>query len=400
MAIMDNEKQLDAVLERFYQRYNRYNTKVLEELGEVIKQFDGLTPSQAHKLAQELKYSTKIKELYEELSKISGKSVEDIDILFEKMAKENVEFSETYYKIKGKEYIPYKDNEQLQRYVETIKKETDGTFKDLTKTKNIGFTFKEGNKIIYKPLQKTFNDLLDEAVFNVSTGVSDYQSAMRKTILNLADSGVKIHEDKVGYPSGYNRRIDSSVRQNVLTGLRKINIGIQEQIGEELGANGVEISAHSPCAEDHLPYQGRQFSNKEFEKINSSLARPIGDEGYNCGHFIFSIILGVNEPSYTKKQLKELNDDTLSEFEYEGKTYNKYQASQVQRKLETEIRRQKDRQIIARTSGNKKEISKAQQKISKLTSKYNDFSKAADLDTYKNRLIVTGYRRLKSYDKK
>lgn len=392
MGIMNDEKRLDAVLERFYQRFNRYNTKVLKTLGEAIKQFDGLTPSQAHKLAQELKYSTEIDQLLNELSQLSGKSAQELDILLDKVAKENVEFAETYYKVKEKEFIPYEDNIQLKRYVETIKKDTKGTFKQLSHSKQIGFTFKEGDKIIYKPLKKAFNDLLDEAVYNVSTGVSDYQSAMRNTIKQLADSGVKIHEDKVGYASGYNRRIDSSVRQNILTSVKQINIGIQERVGEELGADGVEISAHSPCAEDHLDIQGQQFSKKEFKKIDADLKRPIGT--LNCRHFVFSIILGVNKPSYTNKMLNDMREDSLSKVEYEGKTYTKYEATQVQRKLETEIRKQKDRQIIARSSGDKKEIAAAQKKISELTYKYSDFSNKAGLDTYKNRLTVTGYRRV------
>ena len=392
---MKDEKKLDLVLERFYNRYNSFNTKVLKKIGESIKKFEDLTPSEAHKLAQELKYSTEIDELLNELALISGKSVQEIDELLDKVAEENVEFAKTYYEVRGKDFIPYEDNVQLQRYVKTIKKETRGTFKNLSNATNIGFIVKDNDgNMVFKQFKKAYRDLIDEAVYNVSSGVSDYQSAMRSTIKQLADSGIKVHEEKVAYPSGYNRRIDSSVRQDVLTGIRKINIGIQEQIGKELKTDGVEISAHFPCAEDHLPYQGRQFSNKEFERINSNLSRPIGDEGYNCGHFIFNIILGVNLPSYTKKQLNRLNNETLKEFEYDGKKYNKYQASQVQRQLETAIRKQKDRQIIARASGDKTEIANAQQKISQLTSKYNDFSNAAGLDTYKNRLTVSKYRRV------
>ena len=392
MGIMNDEKRLDAVLERFYQRFNRYNTKVLKTLGEAIKQFDGLTPSQAHKLAQELKYSTEIDQLLNELSQLSGKSAQELDILLDKVAEENVEFAETYYKVKGKEFIPYEDNIQLKRYVETIKRDTKGTFKQLSHSKQIGFAFKEGDKIIYKPLKKAFNDLLDEAAYNVSTGVTDYQSAMRNTIKQLADSGVKIHEEKVGYASGYNRRIDSSVRQNILTSVKQINIGIQERVGEELGADGVEISAHSPCAEDHLDIQGQQFSKKEFKKIDADLERPIGT--LNCRHFVFSIILGVNRPSYTNKMLNDMRKESLSKVEYEGKTYTKYEATQVQRKLETEIRRQKDRQIIARASGDKEEISNAQNNITILTNKYNEISKISGLPTYKNRLNVSQYHRV------
>ena len=215
---------------------------------------------------------------------------------------------------------------------------------------------------------------------------------MRSTIRQLADSGIKVHEEKLAYDNGYNKRIDSAVRQDILTGIRQINIGIQEEIGQQLDANGIEISAHSPCAEDHLHIQGKQFSKKEFAKINGDLERPIGE--YNCRHFIFSVILGVNQPSYTKKQLKQMEKESNAKIEYEGKTYTKYEATQVQRKLETAIRQQKDRQIIARASGDKEEIGLAQQKISQLTTKYNDFSKKVGIDTYKNRLSVSGYKRV------
>lgn len=393
MAIINDEKRLDAVLERFYNRFNKYNTKVLKKLGETIKQFDSLTPSEAHKLAQELRYSTEIDQLLNELSRLSGKSLQEIDELLDKVAKENVGFAEAYYEVKKKEFVPYDDNLQLKRYVETIKKETYGTFKNLSKTTNIGFTFKDSNdRAIFKPMKKVYRDLIDEAVYNVTSGVTDYQSAMRNTIKQLADSGIKLHEASNTYKSGYNRRIDSSVRQNVLEGIRRVNIGVQERVGEELNANGVEISAHSPCAEDHLFLNGQQFSKKEFEKINSNLERPVGM--YNCRHFVFSIILGVSRPSFTNKQLRQFEKDSLREVEYEGKKYTAYEATQVQRKLETEIRRQKDRQIIARSSGDKVEIANAQQKISQLTSKYNDFSQKAGLDTYKNRLTVSGYRRV------
>jgi hypothetical protein len=257
----------------------------------------------------------------------------------------------------------------------------------------VGFTLKDSKgKITYKPLTDVYNEVIDEAVYNVSIGVKDYQSAMRNTIKQLADSGVKIHEEKLGYENGYNRRLDSSIRQDILTGLRQINLDIQEQIGEELGADGVEISAHSPCAEDHLHIQGQQFTKKQFERINGDLERPIGE--YNCRHFVFSIILGVQTPSYSKKMLRNFRNESLAKVNYNGKTYTKYEATQVQRQLETAIRKQKDRQIIARSSGDKEEIGIAQQKISQLTTEYNKFSKTAGLDTYKNRLTVSGYKRV------
>lgn len=388
----DNEK-LDLILERFYQRFNKYNTKVLKKIGEAIKQIGEVSPSQAYQLGQQLKYGVELDNLLSELSKISGQSILDVKKLFDRVAEENVDFAEKYYKAKDKEFTEYKDNKPLQRYVKTIKKETYGTFKNLSKSTSVGFTFKDkNNNTIFKPFKRAYRDLIDEAVYNVTTGVKDYQSAMRNTINDIADSGIKIHESSVKYKSGYNRRIDSSVRQNILEGIRQVNLGVQERIGDEIGADGVEISVHFPCAEDHLDIQGRQYTKKAFEKMNANLDRPIGT--YNCRHFVFSIIMGVDEQQYSDNALYKMRRRNNEKVEYEGKTYNKYEATQVQRKLETAIRKQKDRQIIARASDDKEAIAMAQKKISQLTQKYNDFSKTAGLDTYKNRLSVVGYRRV------
>lgn len=388
----DNEK-LDLILERFYQRFNKYNTKVLKKIGEAIKQIGEVSPSKAYQLGQQLKYGVELDDLLNELSRISGQSILDVKKLFDRVAEENVDFAEKYYKAKGKEFTEYKDNKPLQRYVETIKQETYGTFKNLSKSTSVGFTFKDkNNNTIFKPFKRAYRDLIDEAVYNVTTGVKDYQSAMRNTINDIADSGIKIHESSVKYKSGYNRRIDSSVRQNILEGVRQVNLGIQERIGDEIGADGVEISVHFPCAEDHLDIQGRQYTKKAFEKMNANLDRPIGT--YNCRHFVFSIIMGVDEQQYSDNALFKMRRRNNETVEYEGKTYNKYEATQLQRKLETAIRKQKDRQIIARASDDKEAIAMAQQKISQLTQKYNDFSKTAGLDTYKNRLSVTGFRRV------
>lgn len=389
---MKDDKKLELLLERFYQRYNKYNTKVLEKLGEAIKKFDGISPSTAHKIAQELKYGTDIDDLMAELSELSGKSIKDIEEAFDLVAEENVAFAEVYAKAKNKEFVDYKNNEQLKRLVKAIAGETNATFKNISRAKAIGFVLKDANgKKVFKNLKQTYNDLIDEAVFNVTTGTSDYQSAMRGVMKQLADSGVKIHEEKVGYKSGYNQRIDSAVRQNVLTGIRQVNLEVQKQVGRDFGADGVEISAHSPCAEDHLSIQGKQYSNAEFKRLNGNLERPIGE--YNCRHFVFSIVLGVSQPSYSQKMLNQMNRESQNIIEYDGKKYTAYEATQVQRKLETAIRKEKDRQIIARASGDKDGVGTAQSNITTLTQKYNDFSKNAGLDTYKNRLAVSGYKR-------
>ena len=390
---MKDDKKLELLLEKFYNRFNQYNTKVLEKLGEAIKKFDGVSPSMAHQIAQELKYGTDIEDLMAELSRLSGKSIKDIEEAFDIVAEENVAFAEVYAKAKNMEFVDYKNNEQLQRLVKGIAGETNATFKNISKTRAIGFVLKDknGNKI-FKDLKKTYIDLIDEAVFNVETGVSDYQSAMRGVIKQLADSGVKIHEEKVGYPSGYNRRIDSSVRQNVLTGVRKINITTQKIVGRQFGANAIELSLTFPCADDHAPYEGKIYTHKEFENIQSSLERPFFQ--WNCRHFGFQVVKGISQPQYTQKYLDQKHAQEHEEFYFEGKKINQVEANDLMRKIETSIRKNKDAQIIGRSAGNKEIVANSQQNITALTHKYNELSKVSNLPTYKNRLVVSGHRRV------
>ena len=44
---MKDDKKLELLLERFYNRFNQYNTKVLEKMGDAIKRFDGISPTVA-----------------------------------------------------------------------------------------------------------------------------------------------------------------------------------------------------------------------------------------------------------------------------------------------------------------------------------------------------------------
>ena len=115
----------------------------------------------------------------------------------------------------------------------------------------------------------------------------------------------------------------------------------------------------------------------------------------NCYHYVFSIVLGVSKPQYDDEQLKNIIKETNKEFEYNGKKYTKYKGTQLQRKLETEIRRQKDIQIIAKEADNQELIADAQQKITILTSKYKKLCDASGLKPVRERMRVAGYKRAK-----
>jgi hypothetical protein len=120
--------------------------------------------------------------------------------------------------------------------------------------------------------------------------------------------------------------------------------------------------------------------------------RPISE--LNCYHYIFSIILGVSEPEYSDKELKDIIKANDEGFEYEGKHYTNYQGEQLQRALERKIREQKDIQILAKASDNKELTGEAQNNITLLTRKYKELSDVSGLPPKMKRLQVANYKRV------
>ena len=429
---MIDEKLQEKLLSVFDKRYQDYNTKVLEELGNVIKQFKDLTPSQAHKLAQQLKYNTTVKQLLNELSKISGLSVEDLKKVLERVARDNLEFAETYYKARELETPIYEQNKALQRLVSSVYKVSSAEFKNIAKS--TGFRLLDNNgKPLLLDIDKTYKEVIDRCIVAVSQGKETYQQSMISTLKQLSSSGVR----KIEYESGYSRRIDSSVRMNILDAVREVSNQSQMLFGEEFGYNAVEVSHHSNSAPDHsnndiengkFDIDGHQFvklnilkeqikngMEKEitlkdiddvnhrvkckdkwyydFDYINNNLNRPVST--MSCYHYIFSVVLGVSRPQFTDKQLEEDKKKNNDGFEFEGKHYTMYEGTQLQRRIESAIRQEKDTQILAKASDDKDLVLQSQTRITQLTTKYKQLCNISGLpNKLSTRGRVSNYHRV------
>ena len=396
---MLNENKQEELLKIFQQRFENYNTQVLKFLGETIKKFKDLNSSQAYSLTQQLKYNTTIKDLLDELSKISGLSVKDLKAILEKVAKENIGFADVYYKARGLETPLYSENKALQRLVSSVYNISGAEFKNIAKSTGFRLLGDNGEPLLLD-INETYKYVIDKCVVAVSQGKETYQQSMRSTLKQLSSSGVR----KIEYESGYSRRLDTSIRQNILDSIRQVSNESQQLFGKEFDSDGIEISTHLNPAPDHELVQGRQFSNEEYKKLQNgenakdyqgktwsldhnhdSSFRPIST--MNCFHYIFSIVLGVSKPQYSNEELKKIIDDNEKGAELDGKHYTNYELTQIMRKLETKIREQKDLQIIARASDDKDLIIQAQTKITQLTNKYKQVVKISGLP---NQLSMRG----------
>ena len=405
---MIDERTAELLVERLVRRVEEANTYFLMKIGASVSKIKELTPSQAQQLVQILKYGGNYEEIIKEISKYTNMNVADIDDIFSNYAKKDQLFYKKFYRYRNIPFTPFDENIAIKTQTMALSNIVKNEMYNFTRNNVLGYVIRDikGNPQFYG-LRETYNRVLDEALLNVGQGKETFDSAMTRILKDIGGSGLKTIE----YESGRSVRLDSVVRMHLKGRLRELHNENQKIYGEEFGSDGVEISVHENPAIDHEKVQGRQFSIAEYDRLNNGLEakdykgntytldhdgkngfRPISE--LNCYHYIFSIVLGVSEPEYSDKQLKEIIDSNNKGFELDGKHYSMYDGEQLQRQLERKIREQKDIQILAKASDNMELVGEAQQKITQLTKKYKELSDISGLPTKMQRMKVSQYRRV------
>jgi len=353
---MLNDDVIDKLVDRIEQRINKANEYIIEQIGESINKLGALSPSKANQLVNILKYGGDYNKIVKELSRITKLNIKEINEIFDEVAKSDYRFAKQFYEYRNKPYVPFDENKALVNQVNVIKEASLEDFANISNTKMLGYGIKqEDGTVIFKGLKETYNDILDEVIININQGKESTSEGLKRTIEAIGESGLKVI-----YPSGYTRRLDSSIRMNILDGINKVHNTTQEVLGKQFGSDGIEITAHINPAKDHEKLQGRQFSMKEYEKLNNGQEakaedgtiipankrrRPIST--MNCRHRVFHIVLGVSKPRYTDEQLDKIIEDNEKGFTYEGNHYTNYEGTQLQRQLELKIRKENDKIIMA-----------------------------------------------------
>lgn len=113
-----------------------------------------------------------------------------------------------------------------------------------------------------------------------------------------------------------------------------------------------------------------------------------GIGGANCRHSFYPYIEGISERTYTDSELEAMKPENRPKIQFEGREYDDYQATQMQRRVEREIRKQKRLKAAYEAAGLEDESKTANIRLQILNEKYRRFSKAAGLPEQRERTRV------------
>lgn len=373
-------EQLQNLPQELTDLYDQLSEFILRDIARRIAKGAQITDTAEYQLYRARSLGLSTDEIAAKIAEINGSSAAEINRLIREAAAQSDEFDRKMLGADKGAAVPLEENAQLQKLISAQIAETAGKCENLTNT--MGFADHDFlGRVYYLSMTDMYRREMDSAHMKVATGATDYMTAIRQACNKLAASGVRT----IDYESGRSDRIEVAVRRALLTSVAHVTHRISEQNGEELGADGWEMSAHSGSRPSHAVYQGRQYTQEQYERI----IKPLISEP-NCRHDVFPIILGVSEPTYTEEELQNIDQPP---FTYEGRKYTAYEASQQMRKMERAMRKQKDRCIVADAAGDEEAFATASIRLNRQKYIYEDFCKAADSYTEYERTYVTGFNR-------
>lgn len=186
-----------------------------------------------------------------------------IESLFPDIALVSLKAEQEIYKAAKLKAMTLDDSKQLREYLSAAIKNTKGDVENITQS--LGFATMENGRVAYSDIATFYQKELNLAQLKISTGVTEYNTAIKQAIKKISDSGLRqIVPKSVDYPSGWSNEISVAVRRSVLTGshqmAQQMSIANMDKVleGTEIKRH-VEVSKHSGERPSHKKWSGKIY---------------------------------------------------------------------------------------------------------------------------------------------
>ena len=245
-----------------------------------------------------------------------GKSQKEVKALFKDAGVTALKNDASIYALAGKDPTAFMNSLALNRTLMAGIQQTNGLMSNFCRS-----LASESNKL--------YNDLLDQAYFEVQSGAFSYQTSIRKAVKELAKNGIQT----IKYPSGHTDQVDVAVRRALISGVNITCARLQLDLANEMDCDLVEVTSHFGARPSHADWQGGIYSISGKARGYRGLAEATGYGsgdglcGINCRHNFYPFFEGLS------KTLGNPHDARENE-EY-------YKLTQKQRAYERQIRKAK-----------------------------------------------------------
>lgn len=366
--------------------YQRLDEAIARDIARRLMKMGEVTDT-ARWQAEQLQHAGRLyDEVIAEVARYSGMTQEAVRKAFEDAGVKSMDAEIEQYLQAGINVPPIRQNERAWNILQAALKKTGGELLNLTMTTAL-------------ETQQRFISACTLAEMQVTGGFLSYQEAVRRAIRDAAGEGTSVL-----YPSGHVDKLDVAVRRAVVTGVNQTCGKITESLADEFQCDLMEITAHAGARPSHAVWQG-QIVSRSGRRGYLSLSdigygTGAGFQGWNCRHSWNPFFEGISKRSYTKEDIEALN---AKDVPYNGGMYTEYEISQMQRRMEREIRATR-RELAgldeaAKFSAGKQkadlqsDFAQSSVKLKRQEAKLRDFTRQTDRRVDTSRVQVMGFGR-------
>ena len=357
----------EAILKLFYAA----ERQILVDMARKIVKYDYYVPSAEYQRQKLREAGVMQDEILTALAKLTRRSEEELRQMMQEACGTSLRGDTAIYEAAGLTVPSIGDNGILRQILNAGYKATAQTMRNLCKT-------------TARTAAQQFENALDGAWLKVHSGAFDSETAIRSAIKDLSQKGIQA----IRYPSGRTDSLETAVRRAVVTGVNQTSAQLQEELADELDCDLVEVSAHAGARPEHAVWQGRIFSRSGTHpkypdfRAATGYGRVDGLCGANCRH-TFSPYIEGSPPVWSEEELKKLDEP---KYEYNGQKLTEYEASQIQRNNERQIRRWQREYAAMEAAG--LDTSEAATKIRHWQEEQNAFLKETGLERQYDREFI------------
>lgn len=361
-------KELDTLTQGIVNIFNAIETELLINIARRFDTYDSIGGTLEWQIEKLQEIGSLNAESVKTIAKYSKRTEKEILEMLEEAGYANIDMNVLVkaYEIGKIRVDPAKLMESpiMRGILEQSYKELSGTYK-LIQTKAL------------ESAKQSYMDVLNNTYIEVASGVSDYNTSIRRGLQKMAARGISgATYSRGGTIVRYS--LEGTVRRDTLTAINQLANKVSFESCKEMGADYVEISSHLGARvhptnkiANHAGWQGKVFKvvgSDKFPNLKESTGYPDdiqGLGGVNCRHRMFPFFPGISTPNpiqYDEKENKRV-----------------YELTQKQRAMERKLRQLKKRKSVATVSNDKESLKKINEQIRVKSKELDAFCKANNL---------------------
>ena len=234
---------LAGIPDALVELYGEVEGGILAHMAEQIAQYDYYIPAAQHQRQKLRAMGMLESEIEARLSAVSGRSREELRRLMTEAVERSLTADAAVYAAAGMGEADVLAAAGVDAVLRAGLAQTGGLFTNLTCT-------------TARTAAKQFEDALDRAWLQITSGGFDYSAAVRNAVKDLSRQGVK----SIRYSTGHEDTLETAVRRAVITGCSQTAARAQLALMDEMGADLVEVTAHAGARPSHAQWQGKIYS--------------------------------------------------------------------------------------------------------------------------------------------